>query len=237
MIKFLVGFVSAVALIIFAGLSFVGLTPLSKFLGTGQKDLGIKVTRQDTQAAIGKVGTQIVALPQGTADTQGFKLEGKIAADFTMDSQEISAHSNNRPWKNYPLKNVQIKINPDGTIESSAILIISKAMPYALGLGYSEQQIKDAMQKYNIPPLEVPIYIKGKGSVENDSVTVSAFGVKVGAINIPGNIVAQANDEAKQVLEDLIRKNSQSFHCQSLTFADGNLHFVGTVAEKEFVVE
>jgi hypothetical protein len=236
MIKFILGFVFAVALIIFLGLSFLGLTPLSQAFGTGQKDLGISVTPAETTAAIAKVATEIVALPKDTADSAGFRLEGKKEADFTMTSQEISAHSNNRPWKNYPVKNVQIKILKDGTIESSAILVISKAMPYALGLGYSEEQIRSAMQKYNIPPLEVPIYILGKGSVQNDKVSVSAQTVKIGAISIPGNIVSSANKEAEQVLDDLIRKNSHSFHCESLTFSDNQLHFKGTVAEKQYVV-
>lgn len=236
MIKFLLGFFSATIFIVFLALSALGVTPLSKFLGTGQKDLGIKVTPADTEAAISKVGTKIIPLPKDTQDSQGFKLEGKLNADFTMDSKEISAHSNNRPWKNYPVKNVQIKIHQDGTIESSATLIINKAMPYALGLGYSEEQIKSAMQKYNIPPLEVPIYILGKGSVQNDKASVNALQVKIGSVNIPGNIISQANKEAEQVINDLIGKNSQSFHCESLSFGDGKLHFKGTVAEKEYVV-
>ena len=236
MIKFLLGFVLAIATVIFLAVSAVGLTPLSRILGTSQVDLGIKVTEEETKAAIAKVGTEIIALPKDTPDSAGFRLEGTKSADFTMTSQEISAHSNNRPWKNYPVKNLQIKILKDGTIESSATLIISKALPYALGLGYSKDQIEQAMQKYNIPPLEVPIYVLGKGSVQNDKVTVAAKTVKIGAVTIPGSIVSQANGEAEQVLDDLIKKNSQSFHCESLTFSDNQLHFKGTIAEKQYVV-
>ena len=145
MLKFLLGFVVAIILIgimaVIGGLTWLGLTPLSKYLGTGQTDLGIKVTTAETAAAITKVGTEIIALPAGTKNEAGFKLVGSKPASFTMDSQEISAHSNNRAWKNYPVKNVQIIIHQDGTIESSATLIISKALPYAMGLGYSEAQI------------------------------------------------------------------------------------------------
>lgn len=240
MLKFLFKLIGVIlvigAIAIFGGLTWLGLTPLSKYVGTGQTDLGIKVTVAESAAAIKKVGTEIIPLPAGTAAEKGFRLEGSKPASFTMTSQEISAHSNNRSWKNYPLKNVQIKIHDDGTIESSAILIISKALPYAMGLGYSEAQINAAIQKYQIPPVEVPIYVLGKGSVTNDQVAVNAAQIKIGNVQVPNNIISEVNTGASAVLNDLISKNSQSFHCESLTFANGKLDFKGKIAEKQYVV-
>jgi len=236
MIKFLLNFIFILAIVGFVALTALGVTPLSSYVGTGQKDLGIRVTKQQTTDAITKVGTQIISLPSDTPDTQGFRLEGTKPADFTMDSQEISAHSNNRPWKNYPVKNLQIKIKSDGTIESSAILIVNKAMPYALGLGYSQAQIESAMKQYNIPPVEVPIYVLGKGNVINNQVTVDAQQIKIGSVGIPNDLITQINVEAEKVLEDLIHKHSHSFSCESLTFDDGKLHFKGMIAEKQYVV-
>jgi hypothetical protein len=227
MIKFLMGII--VILIIIAGGIYVAV------IGVGAKDLGIKITPQNSADARTKVGTEIISIKSGDNKTD-FTLEGKKDAQFTFDSQELTAHSNNRPWKNYPIKNLQIKILPDGTIESSGILVISKAMPYAIGLGYSENQIKEAMQKYNIPPFEVPIYALGKGSVTNDKVTISASNLKIGSIPIPANIVSEVNKEAEQVLDDLIQKHSNAFHAESLTFSDGKMNFKGQVPEKEYVI-
>lgn len=221
---------------IFAALTYLGLTPASKLFGTGQKDLGITVTKEQTTQAINKVGTEIIALPANTPAESGFKLEGTKPAEFTMDSQELSAHSNNRPWKNFPLKNTQIKIHDDGTIEGSAMLIIDKAMPYAMGLGYSEAQIRDAMKQYSIPPVSVPIYIKGKGSVLANHVSVDAQSVQVGAVAIPADIVSSANEAAEVVLDNLIARNNQSFDCESLTFKNGAMHFKGAVAQKQYVI-
>lgn len=203
-------------------------------LGIGPKDLEIKITEADSTQARAKVGTQIIPIENNSKPD--FTLEGKKDAEFSMDSKELTAHSNNRPWKNYPVKNLQIKINSDGTVESSGILLISKAMPYAMGLGYSETQIREAMQKYNIPSFEVPIYVKGKGSVIDDKVNVDASLVKIGAVNIPNGIVGQANKEASKVLEDVIKKHSQSFHAEKLTFENGKMNFKGYVAEKEYVI-
>ncbi len=109
-------------------------------------------------------------------------------------------------------------------------------MPYAEGLGYSESKIKSAMEKFSIPPFEVPIYILGKGSVQNDTVSVNAQMVKTGAIPVPQNIVAQANTGAEKVLNDVIAKHSQLFHADLVTFENGKMNFKGRVAEKQYVL-
>jgi len=235
--KFIFGFLTCIVLIILTPLTLLGFIPgLSPLLGAGPKDLGISITTDDSLQARNKSGTEIISLPVGTPSNEDFKLEGKKEADFTMDSKELTAHSNNRPWKNYPVKSLQIKIHDDGSIESSGILLIDKFMPYAVGLGYSETQIRDAMNKYNIPPFEVPFYIFGKGSVANDAVSVNASSVKIGAVPIPNNIVAQANKEAEQVLNDVIAKHSDAFHAESVTFDKGTMHFKGAVPLKEYVI-
>jgi hypothetical protein len=235
--KFLFGLVVFVILILLIPLTLLGQVPiLSPMVGAGQKDLGIKISAEDSKAAQLKDGTEVIALPKGTAVSEDFKLEGKREVDLVFDSKELTAHSNNRIWINYPVKNLQIEIGSDGTIESSAIIIVSKFMPYATALGYSENQIRDAMEKYHIPPMEVPIYVKGRGSVLNDKVSVDAQTIQIGAVTVPANIVSGANNEAEQVLDDIILKHAQSFHAESVTFADGSMHFKGTLPVKEYVI-
>lgn len=222
-------------LIVLVALTVFGLVPgLSSLVGAGPKDLGIRITKEDSAQAIAKMGIELVPL-KTTGTIKDYTFEGKKDISITLDSKELTAHSNNRPWKNYPVKNLQILIHPDGTIESSGTLVVSKAIPYAMALGYSEGQIKDAMQKYNIPPIEVPIYIKGKGSVFNDSVSVNAQTVQIGAIPVPGDIVAQANKEAESVLDDVIQKHSSSFHAESVSFDDGKMNFKGQVPKKIYI--
>jgi hypothetical protein len=196
--------------------------------------LGVKITKDDSIKAISKMGVELVSI-KGSDKVNDYTFEGKKDISIIMDSKELTAHSNNRPWKNYPVKNLQILIHPDGTIESSGILVVSKAISYAMALGYSESQIKEAMQKYTIPPFEVPIYIMGKGSVFNDSVSVNAKTVQIGAISVPSDIVTQANKEAESVLDDIIQKHSYSFHAESVTFSDGKMNFKGQVPKKIYI--
>ena len=223
--------------IILIPLTALGLVPgLSPLFGAGPKDFGIKVTKEDSMAARAKAGIEIVSLPKNADQSKDFTLEGRKDSSFTLDSKELTAFTNNRPWIKYPIKNVQVKIDKDGTIESSATLIVSRVMPFAVALGYSETQVRDAMQKYNIPPFEVPVYVKGTGSVLNDVVTINAQNIKIGAIPVPGDIVSQINKGAESILDDIIQKHSASFHAETLNFTDGRMIFKGTVPRKQYVM-
>lgn len=235
--KFILSILTIFILIVLVAATALGVVPiLSNLVGAGPKDLGIRITIEESKNARDKVGTEIISLSVGTDISKDYTLEGKRDEDFIMDSQELTAYSNNRPWKNYPVKNLQIKIHDNGSLESSGILVISKAMPYAMALGYSESQIRDAMQKYNIPPFEVPFYIAGNGSVTNNQVTVNASTIKVGFVTIPQQIVSQVNGEAASVLTDIIHKHSSSLKVDSLTFDNGNMHFKGQSPLKEYVI-
>lgn len=222
--------------IILIPLTALGLVPgLSPLFGAGPKDFGIRVTKEDSLAARSKAGIEIVSLPKN-AEQKDFTLEGRKDASFTLDSKELTAFTNNRPWIKYPIKNVQVKIDKDGTIESSATLIVSRVMPFAVALGYSESQIRGVMQKFNIPPFEVPVYVKGKGSVINDTVSINAQNINIGAIPVPGDIVGQINKGAESILDDIIQKHSTSFHADTLNFTDGRMIFKGTVPRKQYIM-
>jgi len=241
MLKILFGIIITLLLIIIAiiliPLTALGLVPgLSPLFGAGPKDFGISITKEDSLAARAKAGIEIVSLAKNADPSKDFTLEGRKDANFTLDSKELTAFTNNRPWIKYPIKNVQVIIDKDGTIESSATLIVSRVMPFAVALGYSEGQIKDVMQKYNIPPFEVPLYVKGKGSVINDVVSIDAQNIKIGAIPVPGDIVTQINKGAESILDDIIQKHSASFHAETLNFSDGKMNFKGTVPRKQYVM-
>lgn len=112
MIKALFGIIVFLLLLVLIPLTALGLVPgLSSLVGAGPRDLGIKINVEDSVRARTKVGTEIISLPKNTDPKDDFVLEGKRDADLTMDSHELTAHSNNRPWKNYPVKNLQIKIS------------------------------------------------------------------------------------------------------------------------------
>ena len=237
--KLFFGFVFTLVLIlVLAPLTALGQIPiLSELVGAGQKDLGVVVTQADADAALTKIGTEILPLPASTDPANDYRLEGKREVKLELTANELTASALNRPWKNYPVKNVQITIAPDGTIQGSAILIVAKALPYAMAMGYSEAQVREAMDKFHLPPFEIPVYISGKGNVLNDQVNVNASNIQIGAVSLPDSLVSQVNQEAESVLNDLVAKHSDSFHAEKLDFADGKMMFEGYLPEKEYVIQ
>jgi hypothetical protein len=234
--KFLVVLGLVILVVALVPLTALGLVPgLSKLVGAGPRDLGIKITKEDSAAAISKMGTEIVPLPKKQTSTKDYVLEGTRDVDMTFSDKELTAHSNNRPWNKFPLKEVQIKITDDGTVESSGIMVVSKIIPYALALGYSEEEVKNAMEKYRIPPFEVPFYIKGTGSVVNNSVSLNASNIQIGAVPLPETMVSYASSQAVSLLDDLISRNSKSFSADEISFGKNTMHFTGRLPEKEFV--
>lgn len=127
-----------ILLVPFAILTFLGFVPgLSSLVGAGPKDLGMRITKDDSKAAATYVGTETISIKSNDGKSD-YTLVGKKVANLLIDSKALTALANNNPWKNYPVKNAQILIHPDGSIEGSGILIVSKAIPYAIALGYSE---------------------------------------------------------------------------------------------------
>lgn len=238
MIKFFLGVIVSMAAVVILAISFLGVVPvLSDLVGASPKDLGQnKTTIESSDLAQAKFGIKIVLLPKDTPLEKGYVLEGKMPIDIEMDSQELTSLANNRSWASYPIKSIQIRINQDGSVESSGILVVSKAMPYAVSLGYSESQIREAMQKYNLPSIDIPFYLHGTGSVENNKIDMKVNTFKIGAIAIPQSIVFQAEREATLVLENLLSRNSQSVSYEYVRFEAGKVKIKGTVAEREYVI-
>jgi len=237
MLKFLLGSVilSLITLTLVGGV--LGFIPgISTLMGAAPKDLGQRITSEDSLAAQSKTGIEVAKLPKDTLDDKGYSPEGKKALSVTYDSKEVTALVNNLTWKNFPAKNVQIKINPDGSIESSGVIIISKAIPFAEGLGYSADQVKQAMEKYRLPKFEVPYYLKGNGNIKNNNVTLSVSSFKIGAIPVPQNITNNAAFEAVSFIENLINRYQDHYSAESLIFDNGKVAFTGQVPEKINVV-
>jgi hypothetical protein len=64
----------------------------------------------------------------------------------------------------FPVKDWQLRINPDGTVEVSAIVLMDKLSSYAASHGVINdaiQQVLDTAKKFGLIQKEIPIYAKG----------------------------------------------------------------------------
>jgi hypothetical protein len=227
----------AIVLVIVAAGGYMGVIPgLASVFGADKpRDFGIRYTAEDSAAAQRKSGVKLAALPEGTAAGESFRLSGKRDADITMNQTELTAHVNNRPWRYYPFENVQIRINPDGSAEASGVLNADRVLSYAAALGFRTDDVKKAMADYHIPVVTMPFYVKARGGVTDNRVSLSIASATAGRLPIPGSVLSGNTGRIAGVLEGVI-DHLPGVSVSSLTFTDGKMHFAGTLPETESVV-
>ena len=237
MVKKIIGSLLLIVIILVGLGGYMGFIPgVSSIFGSDKpRDLGVKITLEDSKKAQEMTGVILSDLPSDTPISQSIKFEGKKEVKVSFDDVSGSAIMNNRPWKYYPFYNVQVKIHQDGTIESSGMINMDKALQYAESLGFSTADVNKAMDDFKIPKMNLPYYIKGKGEVVDNKVSLNVDTVQAGRLTIPSSVVSQNQDRASRVVESAINR-LDGFYARSLKVEDGKVVFDGTMAEKEMVV-
>ena len=235
--KAFIGFLLVLIIVVVGLGGYLGFIPgVSTIFGSDKpRDLGVKVTLEDSKKAQEMTGVILAELPSDTPVSQSIKFEGKKDVKVSFDNVSGSAIMNNRPWKYYPFYDVQVKIHPDGTIESSGMINMDKVFQYTESLGFATADVEKAMNDYKIPKMNLPYYIKGKGEVINNKVTLDVETVQAGRLSIPSSIISENQHRAIDVVETAINR-LDGFYAKSLKVEDGKVVFDGTMAEKELVV-
>lgn len=166
----LFGFVFLVAIVvIILGLGYMGYIPVvAKFLGTDKpRDLGIRFSEKDRDEAKSKSKVQYGVLPSATSDQLSIQRFGHHDVDDSWSSAQISAMMNDRPWKYWPYKNVQLKFYKDGSGEMSGGIDKVVFPNYASAKGVPKEAISFMMKL--LPPTPV-FYLKMKVSIKNNKI-------------------------------------------------------------------
>jgi hypothetical protein len=228
--KFLIKFI-VVLLIIFVIVPFVAY----KYIFSGfPRDLGIKYTEADRAAAYANNGVESVVITPASDNPGGIKYEGKKEIKTSFTSAEISALNNSVKWINYPVSNLQIKINPDGTGEVSGILDVRKILSW-ISFTHPVSEIESKIDQYHIG-LNPPFYLKGKVTVINNRVTLTPQTIEVGKITIPQNIVNDNISPVEKFAGDRINA-VPNLQIRSLNLDGGKVNLDATLPGKEFTVQ
>lgn len=257
-------FLSIIAIIIIAIVLFLGylgfIPGVSALFGSNKpRDLGIKYTEADTTSARAKSQIEYAELPAGTPDALSIVRTGSRPVTTSFTSSEVTALMNNRPFKYWPYKNVQMKFNTDGSAEVSGILEKSKVAGYCASIGV-DKKVADKVVQYL--PANTVFYVKGKASLTDNKVSLlDPSRVEIGRMSIPVNMIlsfdaknadiAYAADQAgiegelnsysgkKAKIVAYINEHLASikgFFAKKANFSDNALNFDGNLNEKEATV-
>jgi hypothetical protein len=208
---------------------YLGIIPqISEVLGTNKpRDLGVSFSSINKDKLYAQTGTKLNLITKETTPQESLKFEGMKASKFTIGSEEISALVNS-PWKYFPFKEVQVKVNQDGSIESSGIIKADKIFNTAEALGFSSEEVKKAMNEYNLPVKDLVFYVKFSGKVENNKVDINLAKAEIGRIPLPSFVTEKAVPAAVVALESVI-ESIPGLYYKSVSFENGKMSVDGTV--------
>lgn len=258
--KFLIVLGCIVVVLILIGGYFGFIPGVSALFGSNKpRDLGVQYTEADRASARAKSQVVYTELPANTPDEQSIVRAGSRPVNITLTSAEVTALMNNRPFKYWPYKNVQIKFNSDGSAEVSGQLIKSRLAGYCASIGVNKS-VADKVIKYL--PSDPVFYVKGKGSLTDNKVSLlDPSKVEVGRLSIPVDLILSLNNGAigtayaadesgvlnelgsvsgkKAAIISYINDHIASikgFFAKKAFFSDNALHFDGNLNETEATV-
>ena len=249
---------AASALCFFAYLGYVPV--LSSVFGADKaRDLGIKYTQADLASARAKSQIVYEALPAGTPDEQSIQRSGSRPINTVFTSAEASALMNDRPFKYWPYKDVQVKFNADGSAEVSGKLVKSKISGYCVAIGLPKELVNVAVKF--LPPDPV-FYVKGKAALientisifEPQALEIGRLPVSLGMVlSFDLNLVNEAYAAPAESLSSELSKASnkkawiinyinqrissiKGFYAKEAKFGDNQLFFNGSLSQTEATV-
>lgn len=151
-----------------------------------QQSLGISYTTEDYNSMLKKLNYIKDAAPtSGIEDDYTYVYGALTNVDVEFTSEELTAFFNENRPSYYALKNVQIKINNDDTIEASANANVDYFLDEFFGGEYSRAQISQQFPAIGILPSNVNIYLKFSGSVTDNKTSFNLDSAIIQGMEIP----------------------------------------------------
>src|SRR3989344_9055894 len=218
-------------------LGYLGFVPIvsSVFGSNKPKNLGIKYTLEDKKTAVEKLGIKYDQLSAKETAEKGLVLKGSHPVDKSLTSQELTALADTRQkqFALFPFKKVQIRVNPDGTVEGSGILEFNTALNFLQTLEVPLGEVNKAIDKFKILRGELPVYLKVSGEVVNNISNLAVKSAEIARIPIPQALVSQYGPSLNSLVEDIVSQRKPHYDIKSLKVEEGKIHFVGSSPDEE----
>ena len=170
-------------------LGYLGFMPfVSKLFGSDKPvDLGVKYTQEDLNSMNSKSGVIQETLPSSTPAEKSIQFSGSTPIKNSFTSEELTAkiNDNSSKWSFYPVSNVQIRFNTDGTAEMSGVLNIDKLYFWATSFGIPASDIDWGRNKLKFIMSNPTFYFKASGTASNNNFNTELISASIGKLPIP----------------------------------------------------
>lgn len=222
--------IAVIAILVLGFLGYFGLVPgISYIMGANKPmDLGIKYTNEDLDKGRSMTGVEL----QDLSSTKSLEFSGSKSISGEYSNEIITAMINSSKYKYYPVTNAQVKISPDGMIETSGNFNIDKAIKWSSDLG-SDTTFSTEVKKYvKYVPNNPSFYLKGKMSVNDNQISVDISQAKISRFTAPESIINQYQGQLADFVESRISAIPE-MKIKSADFSTGKLKLDGTYPAQE----
>lgn len=221
--------VVAVVLVVLA-LGYFGFVPgLSTLLGGDKpRDLGVRFTQADLESYHTKRQGQVVLTTPGAPPADSMAYAGSVDVRASYTSEELTAVAAERAgqWAYWPITDWQVKIGQDGTVETSGVIRMDRALGYAAAMGFPQETVQQAMGALKVVAGNPTFYVRGTGSVTNNRVSLNIQQAQIGRLPVPASLISSNMGAIAAAGEQILDRSGVTI--RSASFAGGQLHFDGT---------
>lgn len=204
------------------------------------KSLGVKASEAAYESAINKLYSKkdTTPLAEDAANSEGDTDTNKepVEVEASLTSEEVTSLINYNKEKYYAYKKVQIKVNPDDTVEFSGSVDTDYFLDEFLGGEYSKEEITESFPMIKAIPDSVNVYLKMSGEIEdNKTVDFALNDIEIQGINIPSSLYEElsAQEEIGSILDDFLTRKAEKTKDSyaSVKPEDGELQIIGTLTK------
>ncbi|MDP2728858.1 MAG: hypothetical protein Q8O55_00020 [Dehalococcoidales bacterium] len=198
---------------------FMGNLPVaSRLLGTNQpRDLGIELSVDNAFDGLSSLNHPLsTADLQAIIDNPGIYTTVKTTITDEQASSLISTID-------FPVKLVQIKFGPGGSVESSGIINISQFQDLMTRAGASSEVINTVMDYVSKMDWAI-YYVSGQFGISNNQVSLDVDKLEIGRIVVPESLQEQLNDNMGSVERYISNVlTAQGYNIREMSVTDGQI--------------
>jgi hypothetical protein len=223
--------VGAVLLTVVLILGYLGFVPiLSDLMGANRgRDLGVSYTTADYDFARSKLGFTLNTSSPDVFPADSITVGGFKPLTATLTSAELTALVNKLTdtWKYFPLENVQIRINSDGSLEIQSTLLLNRFEGFAQAIKMSESTLSKIRPVLAIIQTNPSFYMKCSFTIK-DGVAQSTFSqIQIGKVDMGVSDIAVMQTSFNSFLENIAQAPKGSF--TNMSFGNGVVNIEGNL--------
>jgi hypothetical protein len=227
--RLLTGLLITVVIVVLV-LGYFGFVPvISNIMGANTpRDLGVTPTLTALSSVNAKLGVTYSTLPASATGTASLSESGSQQISVQLTSAEVTSLINDHAsrWKYYPITDVQVKINPDNTIELSGVLRVDRWSGYADAIELPESVRSQVRPYLGYVQTNPAIYMKGTLTLQGYA-QISTSELDIGRVPVPADQVNQYDGVLEYFTQDV--SNLYQLQINQLYASGGTLVVTGTI--------